>query len=124
MRMLNLDAVRKPLGEFTLGGVVYTVWPMRVGQLLNLAAIPTTDIEGNSLAAVLEMIHGSVPDCSIEALRQLDLVQLNALSSWIQGTADEDAEKNSAPLPEGAPAAGNAPPILAGSGLLLTSALC
>lgn len=101
--MLNLDSVKKPLGEFTVSGQSYKVWPLTVGQLINLSAMPEAEV--GSLKVLIEILHDSVPECPIEVLRGLDMTQLNLLSAWIQGSAGEDAEKNSPPLLTPEPAA-------------------
>lgn len=102
MRLLNLDTVRQPLGQFTINGQTYTVWPMKVYQIIDLQAAPD---DGNVLERLIETIQVCVPDCPADLLRHLDMPQLNALSAWIQSAGPEEAEKNSAPLSPGETAA-------------------
>lgn len=100
-RFLDLDEVRKPLGTFRLVGAEYTVWPLRIRQIINMA-VQEQNPEGG-LQRLINELHETIPDCPRDALEAMDIVQLNALSAWIQGAGQADAEKNSAPPTDQAP---------------------
>ena len=104
-RFLDLDEVRKPLGTFRLGGAEYTVWPLRIRQIINMAAQDQSTPD-TALERLVTELHDTIPDCPRTELEAMDVAQLNALSAWIQTGGQADAEKNSAPpADQAAPAA-------------------
>ena len=94
-KFLDLDTVRKPVGTFKLDGVEYTVWPMKLRQIINIAA--AQDGKERTFTDLLDELNETIPECPRAALEQMDIAQLNALSTWVQNGGTEDAEKNSPP---------------------------
>lgn len=99
VRFLDLDPIRQAIGTFQFEGVTYTVWPMRLQQLINLQA---HQVQGDQadIRTMLAIVHDTIPDCPPEVLERLDVPQLNALTAWSQQTGEDAAAKNSeAPSP-------------------------
>ena len=93
-RYLDLDTIRQPIGEFKLAGKKYKVWPLKIRQLINMQATPTTGIPGSDIAALVDTLQDTIPDCPRELLEALDMNQLNALTAWVNSNGQVDAEKN------------------------------
>ena len=98
---LDLDTIRKPIGTFQLGGTQYQIWPLRIRQLINAQAAPADGAaaQAHEIRQLVEMLIDAIPDCPREALEGLDVVQLNALTAYVQTAGQDDAQKNSAPRP-------------------------
>ena len=93
-KYLDLDHVRQPIGEFRLSGKKYKVWPLKIRQLINMQATPTTGIPGSDLVALVDTLADTIPDCPRELLETLDMNQLNALTAWVNSNGQDNAEKN------------------------------
>ena len=111
-KFLDLDIVRKPVGEFKLEGKRYKVWPLRIRQIINVQT-PADGVpnQQQDLVALIDMLAETVPDCPRDKLEALDVTQLNALTAWVQNAGSEDAEKNS-PAPSSNGAVTTAAPAL------------
>lgn len=106
-KFLDLDVVRKPIGEFTLAGITYPVWPLTIAQIINLSAEPdpgATVSQQDQLHRLVQGLKEAIPECPEEALLAMDMVQFNALSAWIQRNGEPE-EKNDPPPPATAPLA-------------------
>ena len=104
-KYLDLDTIRQPIGEFKLGGKKYKVWPLKIRQLINMQATPTTGIPANDIVALVDTLQDTIPDCPRELLEALDMNQLNALTAWVNSGGQADAEKNGNGLSPSAPTA-------------------
>ena len=97
-KYLDLDPIRQPIGEFKLGGKKYKVWPLKIRQLINMQAAPTTGIPAQDMVALVDTLHETVPDCPRELLENLDMNQLNVLTAWVNTNGQDNAEKNGSRL--------------------------
>jgi hypothetical protein len=100
VKLLDLDAIYKPVGRFKIRGEKYDVYPMSVKGMINLSVL--TDLEegaddqaqADSLVKAIDVMMEIFPDCPRDTLDSLTLDQLNALVDFANTLGEDEVEKN------------------------------
>jgi hypothetical protein len=90
VKLLDLDAIYKPVGRFKIRGEKYDVYPMSVKGMINLSVL--TDLEEG--ADAIDVMMEIFPDCPRDTLDSLTLDQLNALVDFANTLGEDEVEKN------------------------------
>lgn len=100
VKLLDLDAIHKPLGTFKIKGVKYDVFPMSIKGMVNLTVLTqldedaTDEQQAESLWKAIDVMQEIFPTCPREVLDSLTLPQLNALIEFANSLGEEELEKN------------------------------
>lgn len=100
MKVLNLDAVKKPKKILTFLGVDYEVLAMSVETFIEVShlaqQIKPTDPFVKQVELMVDMISRCIPSIPVETLKSMDIEELTLLMSFVKGELDNAEEQGNA----------------------------
>lgn len=101
-KYLDLDAIESVIGEITLNGQTYPVSNPTVKQLINIAALESSEEDDESnLNNLVELIH-EMCGISTDELNSMPLDKLHKLLEFITTISDTGDNEKNGEAPQGA----------------------
>lgn len=101
-KYLDLDAIDSVVGEITFNGHVYPISNPTVKQLINIAALESSEENDDAnLNTLVELIHemSGIPS---DELSSMPLNKLHKLLGFITSVTDEGEDSKNGEAPQGA----------------------
>jgi len=100
VRFLDLDELNKPVGEVSVGGKTYPIYPLSVQALINLSVLSEKNADSAEqmkaqMETALDILREFIPDCGPAVFQQLNLTQMQKLLAFARDVAEDGLAKNS-----------------------------